>query len=47
MHEVGKVMKEVVDNHRCKTTKHIVIHKAVILEVFHRELSSSQYSELR
>lgn len=28
----GKAMKEVIDNHIFKTTKHIVIHKIVILE---------------
>ena len=38
MSEDGKAMEEVVGNRVCKTAKHILIHKAVILEVFHREI---------
>lgn len=36
--KVGKAMEEAVDNHVCKTIKHIFIYKVVILEVFHREI---------
>lgn len=34
MPEVGKAMEEVIDTYLCKTTKHILIQKAVILGVF-------------
>lgn len=37
MPEIEKAMDEVKDN-ICKTTKHVLIHKVVILEVFHREI---------
>lgn len=40
-------MRKTVDNHVCKTTKHLIIHSAATLDMFHREIQSSDYSKLR
>lgn len=45
MPEVGKAMEESIDKHMCKI-KHIFTQKAMILEAFHGEIWSSDYSEL-